>query len=602
MAAAPLSFGQERFWFLNQVEGFSAAHNSAEAFRLSGPLDAGALEAALGDVAARHEVLRTVFPLVDGDPQQRVLPVEEGRPGLVVAASTEQQVRAEVAEAAGRGFDLTVDRPLRAWLFVLAPQEHVLLLVFHHIVWDAWSAGPFWGDLARAYRVRLAGSAPDWPALQVQYRDFAVWQRTVLGHEDDPESTLARQLAHWRGELTGIPRELDLPVDRLRPAVPSRVIGTVPFRIETELHGRIQELAREGQATVFMVLHAAIAALLTRLGAGTDIPVGTLVADRGDEALGELVGFFVNTLVLRADTSGDPDFRTLLGRVRDTDLAAFEQKDLPFEKLVHALNPERSVDRNPLHQVSIAFYDGVENALELTGVHARHESIDTDSGTLDLVFDLNQTRTADGGPSGIDGVLAYAVDLFDRDTAEHLARGLLRLLEAAAADPEAPIGRADLDFPLDRYRAVRQARPAGPKEGAPQSAQAAQPAPSAGAAQPEPSPDAVQPAQPEPSPAADRGARTPLEETLCGLFAEVLQRTPIAVDDDFFLLGGHSLAATRLVSRIRSVLGARLGVREFFDEPTVAGVARRLGDSDRKDPLLPISRRAAAPGGTGRGV
>ncbi len=497
----------------------------------------------------------------------------------MVAASTEQQVRAAVAEAAGRGFDLTVDRPLRAWLFVLAPQEHVLLLVFHHIAWDAWSAGPFWGDLAQAYEARLAGAAPSRPPLQVQYRDYAVWQRAVLGHEDDPESTLARQLAHWRTELAKIPRELDLPVDRPRPAVPSRVIGTVPFRIEPELHGRIQELAREGQATVFMVLHAAIAALLTRLGAGTDIPVGTLVADRGEEALGDLVGFFVNTLVLRADTSGDPDFRTLLSRVRDTDLVAFEQKDLPFEKLVHALNPERSIDRNPLYQVSIAFYDGVENALDLKGVRARHESIDTDSGTLDLVFDLNQTKGASGGPGGIDGVLAYAVDLFDRDTARHLARGLLRLLEAAAADPGAPIGRAELDFPLDRRPALRP-----PSE------------------TPEP-PD--QSETPEPSPAADRGARTPLEETLCGLFAEVLQRTPIAVDDDFFLLGGHSLAATRLVSRIRSVLGARLGVREFFDEPTVAGIARRLGSAareDRKDPLPPISRRPAGPTGTGRGA
>ncbi|MFD8781084.1 condensation domain-containing protein [Kitasatospora sp. NPDC059599] len=572
MAAVPLSFGQERFWFLNQVEGFSAAHNSAEAFRLSGPLDAGALEAALGDVVVRHEILRTVFPLVDGDPSQRVLPAVEGRPALVVTESSEPDVRARVAEAAGRGFDLTADRPLRAWLFAVGPQEHVLLLVFHHIVWDAWSAGPFWGDLARAYEARLAGDEPQWSPLPVQYRDYAVWQRAALGDEDDPQSALAGLLTHWCGELAGLPEELELPVDRPRPPVPSRVLGTVPFRIEAGLHGRLQETAREGEATLFMVLHAAVAALLTRLGAGPDIPVGTQVADRGDDALNDLVGFFVNTVVLRADTSGDPSFRALLRRVRDTDLAAFERQELPFEKLVHALNPQRSVDRHPLHQVSIAFGDGVENTLRLKDVRSRHESIDTDSGTLDLVFDLNPTRTATGGPDGIDGTLAFAVDLFDRATAQRLAHGLVLLLEAVAADPDAPIGRADLRFPLDRARAVH--RPSGLER-------------------------AAVPRSREPARTADR-ARTPLEETLCGLFAEVLKRTTVAVDDDFFLLGGHSLAATRLVSRIRSVLGVRFGVREFFDEPTVTGVARRLGDSDRTDPLPPISRRSAAPGSTGR--
>ncbi|MEV7773839.1 condensation domain-containing protein [Kitasatospora sp. NPDC086791] len=587
MAAVPLSFGQERFWFLNQVEGFSAAHNSAEAFRLSGPLDAGALEAALGDVVVRHEILRTVFPLVDGDPCQQVLPATEGRPALVVAASSEPDVRERVAEAAGRGFDLTADRPLRAWLFVLGPQEHVLLLVFHHIVWDAWSAGPFWRDLDRAYEARLAGAEPQWSPLPVQYRDYAVWQRAALGDEDDPQSALTGLLAHWRDELAGLPEELELPVDRPRPPVSSRALDTVPFRIEAGLHGRLEETARDGEATLFMVLHAAIAALLTRLGAGTDIPVGTLVADRGDDALTDLVGFFVNTLVLRADTSGDPSFRTLLSRVRDTDLAAFERQELPFEKLVHALNPERSVDRHPLHQVSIAFSDGVENALRLKDVRSRHESIDTGSGTLDLVFDLNRTRTGTGGPGGIDGTLAYAVDLFDRETAQRLARGLVLLLEAAVADPDAPIGRADLRFPLDRDRAARQPRRAER------------------ATVPSPREPAGEPAR-ESVAAADRAAdraRTPLEETLCGLFAEVLKRTPVAVDDDFFLLGGHSLAATRLVSRIRSVLGVRFGVREFFDEPTVAGVARRLDApdrTDRTDPLPPIARRPTAPGGAGR--
>ncbi|WP_329570515.1 condensation domain-containing protein [Kitasatospora sp. NBC_01266] len=580
MAAAPLSFAQERLWFLNQVEGLSAAHNSAETFRLSGPLSAGALEAALGDVAVRHEVLRTVFPMGEGGPYQRVLPAAQGRPALVVAEPGERELAAAVAEVAGRGFDLTVDPPLRAWLFVAGPAEHVLVVVFHHIAWDAWSAGPFWQALAQAYQARLAGAEPRWDPLRVQYAQYAVWQRAVLGDEDDPQSAMSRHLAYWRAELAALPESLELPVDRPRPPVPSRVIGTVPFRVPAGLHGGLHELARDCGATMFMVLHAAIVALLTRLGAGTDIPLRATVADRPDDALGELVGFFVNTLVLRVDTAGNPSFRGLLGRVRDTDLAAYEHQDLPFEKVVHALNPERSLDRHPLCQVAIACYDGLENELRLKDVRARHESIDTNSGVLDLIFDLNQLRAADGGPGGIEGTLAYAVDLFDRQTAALLTRSLVLLLEAVVAAPDAPIDRADLGFPPERTRPLPQRGTAAPASAQRGTAATAAAAPGA-----------------EPSPPAEQGARTPLEETLCGLFAEVLDRTPVRAQDDFFLLGGHSLAATRLVSRIRSVLGVRFGLREFFDEPTVAGVARRIGAAARPDPLPPISRRRAGPAG-----
>lgn len=561
MAAAPLSFAQERLWFLNQVEGLSAAYNSAEVFRLSGPLDADALESAWCDVVARHEILRTVFPVVDGNPCQQVLSETRGRPVLERAELSEHEVSEAVAKAAARDFDLTVDTPLRVWLFAVAPEQHVLLVVLHHIAWDAWSAEPLWGDLALAYEARLAGTEPGWSPLPVQYSGYAVWQRALLGDADDPESMMARELAYWRDQLAGLPTELHLPTDRARPPVASRVVGTVPLRLDAGLHARLDELARDSEATMFMVLHAAVAALLTRLGAGTDVPVGTMVADRGDDALNDLVGFFVNVLVLRSDTEGDPSFRALLARVRDTDLAAFDHRELPFDKVVHALNPERSVDRNPLYQVSIACYDGLENTLRLQDVVARHESLDTNTGRLDLIFDLNQKRSASGGPGGIEGTLAFAVDLFDPETATLIARDLVLLLESAVADPDAPMSRAGLRFPADRLQAAAHRKVA------------------------------------EPAPAPPRGtppsaARSALEETLHGLFAEVLKRTEIADDDDFFLLGGHSLAATRLISRIRSVLGVRLKVGEFFAEPTVAGVARRLGDASRPDPLPSIARRA----------
>lgn len=567
MTAVPLSFAQERLWFLNQVEGLSAAYNSAEVFRLSGPLDAGALETAFGDVVARHEILRTVFPVVGESPCQQVLSEAVGRPVLERAELGAQDVQEAVAKAAARDFDLTVDTPLRVWLFTVDPRQHVLVVVFHHIAWDAWSGEPFWGDLARAYEARLAGTEPQWSPLPVQYRDYAVWQRALLGDADDPESMMARQLAYWRDELAGLPAEVNLPADRARPPVASRVIDTVPLRLDAGLVVGLTELARQCEATVFMVLHAAIAALLTRLGAGTDVPLGTMVADRGDDALHDLVGFFVNVLVLRTNTEGDPSFRALLTRVRDTDLAAFEHRELPFEKVVHALNPERSLDRKPLYQVAIACYDGLENALRLTDVVSHHDSVDTNTGTLDLIFDLNQERSASGGPGGIAGTLAYAVDLFDPETATLITRGLLLLLDAVVADPDAPISRADLRFPADRLRAATQRKPAAPTRST------------------------------RPS-AADQGPRSALEETLRDLFAEVLDRPEVRADDDFFLLGGHSLAATRLISRIRSVLGVRLKVVEFFDEPTVVGVARRLGDATRRDPLPAISRRATGKNST----
>lgn len=565
MAAAPLSFAQERLWFLNQVEGLSAAYNSAEVFRLSGPLDADALEAAFRDVVARHEILRTVFPVVGGNPCQHVLPPDRGRPVLERAELSEQEAREAVAEAAARDFDLTVDSPLRVWLFALAPQRHVLLVVLHHIAWDAWSAEPLWGDLARAYEARLAGTEPGWSPLPVQYGGYAVWQRALLGDADDPESMSARELAYWRDQLAGLPRDLSLPADRARPPVASRVVGTVPLRLEPGLHGKLEELARESEVTMYMVVHAAVAALLTRLGAGTDLPVGTMVADRGDDALNDLVGFFVNVLVLRADTAGDPSFRALLARIRDTDLAAFAHRELPFGEIVHALKPERSVDRNPLYQVSIAFYEGLANTLGLKDVVSRHESIDTNTGTLDLIFDLNAKRAESGGPGGVEGALAFAVDLFDPETATLIARDLVLLLEAVTADPDAPISRADLRFPADRIQAAAHRRATGQ---APTPPRAATPS------------------------TADPREHSALAQTLRGLFAEVLKQTEIADDDDFFLLGGHSLAATRLISRIRSVLGVRLRIGEFFTEPTVAGVARRLGDASRPDPLPPISRRA----------
>ncbi|GDY48199.1 hypothetical protein SANT12839_090810 [Streptomyces antimycoticus] len=352
----PASFAQRRLWFLHRFEGPSPTYNIPFALRLTGDLDRAALRDALVDVAERHESLRTVFAEDAEGPYQAVLPGPEARTALTVVPDVARdRLEREIAAAVGHAFDLSGELPLRVWLFETGEREHVLLLLVHHIAGDGWSVPLLARDIVAAYAARRVGTAPAWQPLPAQYADYSLWQHEVLGSEDDDESLIARQLAYWKQALAGLPDELTLPADRPRPATSGHRGERIPYQVPGPLYEQVRALARATKASPFMVVQAAVAALLTRLGAGTDIPLGTPVAGRTDDALEDLVGFFVNTLVLRTDTSGNPTFRELIARVRDTDLAAYAHQDLPFERLVEALNPRRSQSRHPVFQTMLTF-------------------------------------------------------------------------------------------------------------------------------------------------------------------------------------------------------------------------------------------------------
>ncbi|MFJ2708732.1 amino acid adenylation domain-containing protein [Streptomyces sp. NPDC087428] len=440
----PLSAAQQRLWFLDQLEGPSATYNIPLAVRVRGELDVTALESAFIDVAGRHESLRTVFGQADGRTYQRILPADSVRVELPVTPATEDTVAALLTSESERIFDLAADLPFRARLFSLGEQEYVLLVVMHHIVSDGWSYQPLMRDLSTAYATRSRGERPAWDALPAQYADYALWHRGILGDPADQESVAAQQIDYWKQALAELPEEVTLPADRQRPAVASYRGATHTVHCAEAVHTQLAELASESGASVFMVAQAAVSALLSRSGAGHDIPLGSPIAGRTDQALDDLVGFFVNTLVLRTDTSGDPTFRELLTRVRETDLAAWGNQDLPFDRLVEALNPDRSAARHPLFQVMLTLTDADTPTLVAGDLDTESEFTWLRFAKFDVTFSFAEHRGVDGRPGGLDITIEYATDLYDARSVELVGERLVRLLGAAASAPDVPLGELEL--------------------------------------------------------------------------------------------------------------------------------------------------------------
>ncbi|MEU0538742.1 amino acid adenylation domain-containing protein [Nocardia sp. NPDC005978] len=457
----PLSMAQQRMWFLNQLDNASVAYNLPVALRLIGELDVEALRLAVTDVVARHETLRTVYPEIDGVGHQVVLPVGRVAPDLAPETIESADVLERVGGLFLRPFDVTTEVPLRTKLFHIdtasREAEHVFVMVAHHISSDGWSLGPLTRDLMLAYAARTAGAAPGWQPLAVQYADYSLWQREVLGREDDPESPAAQQIAYWKQALDGLPDQLDLPTDRPRPPVQSFTGGTAELRVDPRTHQALLDLARAEGATLFMVVHTALAVLLARLSGTDDIAVGTPIAGRGEAVLDDLVGMFVNTLVFRTRVDAGAAFTDLLARQRTTDLAAFANADVPFERLVEVLNPVRSTARHPLFQVGLSFQNLAQAGLELPGLTVAPVAVDTELSQFDLHFLISDSHDEAGAAAGITGLVTYAADMFDRATVQGFADRFMRLLDAVVANPGGAVGDYELLTRTEYDHLVRDA-------------------------------------------------------------------------------------------------------------------------------------------------
>jgi amino acid adenylation domain-containing protein len=428
----PLSFAQQRLWFLEQLKPGDPLYHSFQALLVTGPLDVTALELSLNEIIRRHEVLHTVFDNVAGSPVQRVEPFNSMSLQSMNLSDVPQEERGPALERLAiderkRPFDLARGPLMRALLVVLGEQEHALLLTIHHIVTDGWSIDILCREISALYEAFVSGAPVPLPDLPIQYADFAVWQREHLQGD-----VLDEQLSYWREQLANVSSELELPSDRRRPEVATFRCAKVNFEVKKELAQQLKTLSQHEGVTLFMALLAAFDALLYRYSGQTDIAVGTAIANRNRQETEGLIGFFVNMLVLRTDLSGNPTFLDLLQRVKEMTLAAYQHQDVPFEQIIEMLHPKRSLNRTPLYQVEFNLQRTPE-PLEVSGLRFTPLDVQVMSSESDLSLVMFESET------GLGGEFVYATDLFDPATVERMVGHFNNLLEQITNAPEQPI-------------------------------------------------------------------------------------------------------------------------------------------------------------------
>ena len=572
--AAALTFDQLRLWFLDQIDA-GTAYTTPILFRLNGTVQAEPLRDALHDVAARHETLRTLFAVVDGEPVPQVLDGSEAHPELAVLEISPAQLEQEIDAAARHRFQLDTELPFRAALFVdrESGEALALLLVMHHIATDGWSMAPLVRDLSQAYASRLGGKAPELPAAAIDYTEYALIQRERLGDPADAGSLMADQLRYWKQLLASLPEGTRLPRRPDRPSAPGPRAETVVRRIDAAGHARLVEFSRSHDATLFTPLHAALAVTLHRAGAGGDLAVGFPVAGRAVDLPGaeDLVGFLVNLVVLRTDVSDDPPVASLVDRVRDEVLAALGHQDVPFDRVVEALNPVRSPGRHPLVDVVLVLQNNVPAEFDLPQGRARGEVVRTGAARFELLVDVTDEYGPDGRPEGIVATIEYQAEMFEPVVMEWLADTFVQVLSLLPTKAESRIS-------------ALPGLPEPPAEVTRAAAAAAAEAPRSRAQVPG---------------TAATAPRTDLEQRIARVWAEVLDLDQVGIHDDFFALGGDSLRAVRLAARINAAERLPATAAGVFTSPTVAEMARELAGRELAAgaaiPSLPRTPRTAGP-------
>ena len=442
----PLSWAQERLWFLNQLEGTSATYNMPGAIRLDGDLDISALERALSEIVRRHEVLRTSFSTIDGELAQIIDPNLEFQIEVIdLTAEPEESREAKLMEQAQvqatNPFDLETAPLIRLALLLLSESEVVLLFNMHHIVSDGWSRGILVAELSSLYRAFSRDEPSPLDELAIQYADFALWQRQFLSGE-----VLSRQLSYWKQELAAAPELLQLPTERPRPSVQSYRGQTQSFSLDLELTHKLIALSQKSGVTLFMTLQAAFATLLSRYSAQTDITLGSPIANRNRREIESLIGLFVNTLVLRTRFEDNPSFEELLSQVRETTLRAYEHQDVPFEMVVEELQPQRSLSHSPLFQVMFVFQNTPMEELELPGVRLSPIEQPSTVAKFDLTLSMSETER------GLVGSWEYATDLFEAETIERMATHFENMLASIVDNPQQAVGELPLLSPAERHQ------------------------------------------------------------------------------------------------------------------------------------------------------